>query len=217
MMSERSATTFRLCSTIRMVYFAEMRFIGAAVETVEHRFGTPEIEGVPVLTLQRDPDVLQRRQMREHRRNLERAHQTETRHVGRRQRRDILSLVQDLPGRRPQELGQEIETRRLAGPVRPDQRMNTATANPQIDTANGKKPREFLAQSVGFENELIGQSNLPHQPSRTTCRRAWPILVNRQVFQTPWKSRPGPTASGRNMPSTVRIRQGAKLGIRREH
>jgi hypothetical protein len=95
--------------------------------------------------------------------------------------------------------------------------MNTATANPQIDTANGKEPREFLGQSVGFENELIGQSNLPHQPSRPTCRRAWPILVNRQVFQTPWKSRPGPTASGRNMPSTARIRQGAKLGIRREH
>ena len=95
--------------------------------------------------------------------------------------------------------------------------MNTATANPQIDTANGKKPREFLGQSVGFENELIGQSNLPHQPSRPTCRRAWPILVDRQVFQTPWKSRPGPTASGRNMPSTARIRQGAKLGIRREH
>jgi hypothetical protein len=39
--------------------------------------------------------------------------------------------------------------------------MNTATANPQIDIANGKEPREFLGQSVGFENELIGQSNLP--------------------------------------------------------
>src|SRR6266699_2037830 len=107
MISERLATTFRLCSTIRMVYFAEMRlisaailsmsscpmpaigssssiisgssasvvalapvrhldrrrrrklaqaniveqFMGAAVEAVEHRFGTPEIEGVPVLTL----------------------------------------------------------------------------------------------------------------------------------------------------------------------
>ncbi len=137
------------------------QFMGAAVETVEHRFGTPEIEGVSVLTLQRDPDVLQRRQMRKHRRNLERAHQPETRHIGRRQRGDILALVQDLPGRRPQELGQEIEARRLAGPVRPDQRMNTATANPQIDTANGKEPREFLGQSVGFENELIGQSNFP--------------------------------------------------------
>jgi hypothetical protein len=29
---------------------------------------------------------------------------------------------------------------------------------------------------VGFKNELIGQSNFPHRPSRPTCRRAWPIL-----------------------------------------
>ena len=43
--------------------------------------------------------------------------------------------------------------------------MNAATANPQIDIAYGKEPREFLAQSVGFENELIGQTNFP--PPRT--------------------------------------------------
>jgi hypothetical protein len=58
--------------------------------------------------------------------------------------------------------------------------MNTATANPQIDTANGKEPREFLGQSVGFENELIGQSNVPHQPlSRSNV--ALTNFNNRQV------------------------------------
>src|SRR5882724_5355511 len=31
MMSERLATTLKLCSTIRMVYFAEMRLISAAI------------------------------------------------------------------------------------------------------------------------------------------------------------------------------------------
>ena len=190
--------------------------MGAAVEAVEHRFGTPEIEGVPVLALQRDPDILQRGQMREHRRNLERAHQAETRHVGRRQRRDILSLVQNLAGRRLQELGQEIEARGFAGPVRPDQRMNAATADPQIDIANGEEPREFLGQSVGFENELIGQSNFPHQPSPATCRRAWPILPNRQVLSGRLgNSVPDRPPPGRNMPSTARIRQGGKLGIGR--
>jgi hypothetical protein len=40
--------------------------------------------------------------------------------------------------------------------------MNAATANPEIDIAYGKEPREFLAQSMGFENELIGQSNSPN-------------------------------------------------------
>jgi hypothetical protein len=43
--------------------------------------------------------------------------------------------------------------------------VNAATADPKIDIANGKEACEFLGQSVGFENELIGQSNFPHQPS----------------------------------------------------
>src|SRR5882757_4667011 len=29
----------------------------------------------------------------------------------------------------------------------------------------GEEPRKFLRQSVDFENELIGQSKFPHQPS----------------------------------------------------
>src|SRR3979411_443814 len=58
--------------------------------------------------------------------------------------------------------------------------MNAATANPQIDTANGKEPREFLGQSVGFENELIGQSNLPHQPrARLAVVRGQSLLTGR--------------------------------------
>jgi hypothetical protein len=44
--------------------------------------------------------------------------------------------------------------------------VNTATANLEIDIANGEEPRKFLGQSVGFENELIGQSNFPHRLSR---------------------------------------------------
>ena len=103
--------------------------------------------------------------MREHRRNLERAHQAKTRHIGRRQRRNILSLIKNSAGGRAQELGQEIETRRLAGPVGADQGVNAATADPKIDIANGEKAREFLGQAMGFENELIGQSNFPRQPS----------------------------------------------------
>jgi hypothetical protein len=43
------------------------QFVGAMVETIEHGFGTPKIEGVPVLTLQGDPHILERGQMREHR------------------------------------------------------------------------------------------------------------------------------------------------------
>src|SRR3979490_446174 len=102
--------------------------MGAAVETIEHRFGTPEIEGLPVLALQRDPHILERGQMREYGRNPERAHQTEARHIARGQRRNILSLIQNLAGGRLQELGQEIETGGFAGAVWTDQRVNAATA-----------------------------------------------------------------------------------------
>src|SRR3979409_325770 len=124
----------------------------AGIKQAETRFGTPKIEGVPVLALQRDPDMFQRGEMRKYRRDLERAHQAETGHVGRRQRGDVLSLVQDLTSGRLQELGEKIEARGFAGPVRTDERVNTATAHPKVDIANGKEAREFLGQSVGFEN-----------------------------------------------------------------
>ena len=157
------------------------KFKGAAVEAVEHRFGAPEIEGMAVLTLQRDPDIFQRGQVRKHSRNLERTHQPQARHVGRRHRRDVLSLVENLAGRRLQELGQEIEARGFAGPVRTDQRVNAATADPKINIANSEETREFLGQSAGFENELISQSNFPHQPLPRSPR-AWPIFPNRQAL-----------------------------------
>jgi hypothetical protein len=44
--------------------------------------------------------------------------------------------------------------------------VNAATADPQVDVANGEETRELLGQSVGFKNELIGQSNFPRQPSQ---------------------------------------------------
>jgi hypothetical protein len=43
-----------------------------------------------------------------------------------------------------EELGQKVEARGFAGPVRPDQRVNAATADPEIDIANGEEACEFL-------------------------------------------------------------------------
>jgi hypothetical protein len=39
--------------------------------------------------------------------------------------------------------------------------VDTATANPQINVSYGEEAREFLGQSVGFKNEVIGQTNFP--------------------------------------------------------
>src|SRR5215212_8910591 len=166
------------------------QFKRAAIEPIEHRFRTPEIERLPVLTPQRPPYVLQRGQMRKHRRYLERAYQAKTRYVCRRHRRDILSLVEDLAGRRLQELGKQIEARGFAGPVRTDQRMDAAAPNPKLDIANSEESRELLGQSAGLENELISQSNFPHQPSPRSPR-VWPTSVHRQVLAGASEKPPG--------------------------
>jgi hypothetical protein len=50
--------------------------------------------------------------------------------------------------------------------------VNTAAPHLQANVANGKKSREFLGQSVGFENELIRQSNSPASHRRDIPGRA---------------------------------------------
>ena len=49
-----------------------------------------------MLALQRNPYIFQRRQVRKHRRDLERTHEPKAGHVGRGQRGDVLPLVQNL-------------------------------------------------------------------------------------------------------------------------
>jgi hypothetical protein len=43
--------------------------------------------------------------------------------------------------------------------------MDATATDLQSNVANGEETRELLGQSVGFENELISQTNFPHQPS----------------------------------------------------
>src|SRR5947207_1835029 len=49
------------------------------VQLVEQSLGVPEVERVAALSLQRDAHVLEHREMREYRRDLERAHQAHAR------------------------------------------------------------------------------------------------------------------------------------------
>src|SRR5689334_7123893 len=67
----------------------------------------------------------------------------------------------DLAAGRLQKLGQQIEAGGLAGAIRPDQRVDVATANPQVDVADRNKASELLGQPTGFENELTTQSKSP--------------------------------------------------------
>src|SRR5207248_11407537 len=62
--------------------------------------------------------------------------------------------------------------------------MNTAASHLERNIANGEKTRELLGQSLGFENELIGQTKFPHQPSSRGAPRA------RLIFTSPAGSSP---------------------------
>src|SRR5438034_5403072 len=150
--------------------------------------------------------------MRKYRRDLERTDQADTRHIGRRHRGNILPLVENPARRRLQKLGQEIEAGGLAGPVRANQGVNTAPPNLERDVANSKETREFLGQSVGFENELIGQTNFPLATNAATPPAAF-FPARQVVPRTARKTIPEPPPPRRNMPSMERVKQGGKLGI----
>jgi hypothetical protein len=72
--------------------------------------------------------------------------------------------------------------------------MNAAAAHLEGDITNGKETRKFLGQSVGFENELISQTNFPRQPSPRVRSRATNFSLFGQAL--PDVIRPAPAASG---------------------
>jgi hypothetical protein len=72
--------------------------------------------------------------------------------------------------------------------------VDAAAADLQVNVANGKETREFLGQSVGFENEIISQSMSPNGRHRNTDR-AWPIPINPAGFAGRLGIRPSTAAS----------------------
>jgi hypothetical protein len=125
-----------------------------AVVFVEHGTRAPEVHRVAAEPLQGDAHVLQHGHVREHGGNLERAHQSEAGHVGRRHRGDVLALEDDAAAGRAQELGQQVEAGGLAGAVRPNQRMDAAPRDTQVNAADRGKSGKFLGKTLGFEDDL---------------------------------------------------------------
>ena len=95
----------------------------------------------------------------------------------------------------------------FCGAIRPDQRVNAATTDPEIDIANGVEAREFLGQPVGFENELIGQSNFPISHRREALSRFAEFLRPGRFPQTPQEF---PSAVGRLRPGICRQQHGLR-------
>src|SRR6266576_157762 len=100
------------------------------------------------LALKRDPDVLQNRKMRKHSRNLERAHKPHPRNRGRTRPSDLAAIEENAPARRREEMGKQIEARRLTGTIWTDQRVDRPTPDRQIDVLDGHKALELFGQTL---------------------------------------------------------------------
>jgi hypothetical protein len=88
--------------------------------------------------------------------------------------------------------------------------MYAATADLECDIAYGKKSREFLGQSVGFENELISQTNFP--PPRT--QRTWLFFLLDRFLRERLENRPETAASGPEY-AVKRLRYARRKAVRR--
>jgi hypothetical protein len=162
-----------------------------------------------MLSLQSHSYIFKRSQMRKDRRNLKRAHETQTRHIGGFHRRNILAFIKDLATCRRQELREQIEAGGFAGAVGADQGVNTATLDTQIDVVHCRESSKLFAQAFCFENELVSQSISPDS-LQTVCHlargRFVPCLCPRERNIA---INPGPACVS-TMPPTAAVPQAGK-------
>ena len=124
------------------------QFFRARVQRMQRPFRMPEVERMPTFALQCDSHVLQDRKMREHRRNLERAHEPHPRDRRRTRPGDLATIEENAPARWREEMREEVEARRFACAVRTDQRVDSPPPDRQIDVLDGHKALELLGQTL---------------------------------------------------------------------
>src|SRR5712691_9347506 len=131
--------------------------------------------------------------MRKDGRDLERAPDAETRHVGRRERGDVAPLIDDAPARRLQELGQQIEAGGLASAVRSDQRVNSTACDAQAHAVHRHKTGKFLGEVLGLEDDLgthrRNASRVLHCPYVWSDRPASKTRATLFLLRTRWSVR----------------------------
>src|SRR5204862_1427388 len=124
----------------------------------EQPLGAPEVERVAALALERDAHVLEHREVREDRRDLEGAHQAHARDRRGPRAGDLTSLVEDLAARRRQELREQIKAGGLAGAIRANERVDAAAPHFQRDVIDGDEALEFLREPARLENDVVRQA-----------------------------------------------------------
>src|ERR1700733_14672527 len=120
----------------------------------EAPLGAPEIKGSPQTALQRHPDILKNREMREDCADLKRAHDSAARDVGGLFASDVLAAIENAARGWLQELGEQIEEGCLARTVRSDQGVDLALPDAHRDAIDRDEAVEVLDQTVRFEDYL---------------------------------------------------------------
>ncbi len=128
------------------------QFVGAGIQAVERGDRQPELCRKPVWPLQRDAYIVEHRQMRKNRRNLEGADQPHPRDPVRRRLGDVRAQKRDRTRRRLQEFGEQVEDGRLAGAVRADQRMDARVADVEIHVLHRHEGAEALRETAGGQH-----------------------------------------------------------------
>ena len=107
--------------------------------------------------LQRNAYVLQHREVREDRRQLEGAHDATASDLRGLRQGYVVAAIEDLPAVGDQEPADQIEEGGLAGAVRANERVNLAAAHAQIGLAYGDEALELLREATRLEDEVIGR------------------------------------------------------------
>ena len=149
------------------------------VEPRERASRAPEVERMPALALQRDTHVLEHGEVREHRRDLERAHEPHPGDCRRPRPGDFAPVVEDLPACGREEMREQVEAGRLAGAVRSDERMDRPAADRERHVLDGDEALELLGEPLRLEYR-VGSHSAPALPAP-----GLPIAVGRPLCESP--------------------------------
>src|SRR5713101_7025639 len=102
--------------------------------------------------------------MREHGRDLKRAHYSAAGDVGRPLGGDVAAIVDYSSGSRLEKLCQQVEYGRLAGAIWTDQRVNGPAADLEIHPVNCGKAAELLGKAAGLEDQVVQAQSRHDRP-----------------------------------------------------
>ena len=103
------------------------------------------------------PDILEDGEAGEHARDLHGAGDAGPGPPGRRPVGDVLAAPEDPAAARSQEPGQQVDHRRLAGAVGPDERADLAFLHPQVDVVDSHQAAEGSREAARLEDRAHGR------------------------------------------------------------